>query len=69
MQQHPFSDDSNLAVFFFGAIFSLIADLDTPDIKAYAVKAVLGGIVWLIFKLASDLLTHHLKIGKRDDHE
>lgn len=68
MQHHPF-DDGNLSVFFFGAIFSIIADLDTPDIKQYAVKAFLGGLVWLVFKLVSDLLTHHLKIGKKDDHE
>lgn len=44
--------------FLTGAI--LFANLDYSGLSAYAVKAVIGGAIWMAFKLAGDLISYRL---------
>jgi hypothetical protein len=64
MQNHHQHDDSNLYVFFFGAIFNLFANTHATELTDYALKATIGGIIWLLFKLLSDFLSNLSKNKK-----
>lgn len=44
--------------FLTGAI--LFANLDYSGLSAYAVKAVIGGAIWMAFKLAGDYFSYRL---------
>ncbi len=48
--------------FLTGAI--LFANLDYSGLSAYAMKAVIGGAIWMAFKLAGDYISYKL-IGSR----
>lgn len=55
MQIHPYKSNAEmLIVFFYGALFNIFAGLDYKSLLDYGVKAILGGVVWLIFKLLAD---------------
>lgn len=51
------SKTSNL--FLTGAI--LLANLDFTSIEEYAIKAAIGGVIWMVFKVAGDYLHKKLK--------
>lgn len=42
--------------FLTGAI--LFANLDYSGLSAYAVKAIIGGAIWMAFKLAGDYISY-----------
>jgi hypothetical protein len=42
----------------------LLANVDFAGLTDYALKAVIGGGIWLAFKLASDYLETKIKKGK-----
>jgi hypothetical protein len=67
MQHFETTDDGNLAVFFYGAIFNIIANVESVSFGEYAIKAVIGGLVWIAFKLLGDWMAHRFNIHKRDD--
>lgn len=48
--------------FLTGAI--LFANLDAGGLAEYAVKAAIGGAIWLVFKLTSDYISERLKNKK-----
>ncbi len=61
-------NDSGSHTFLTGAI--LFANLDYSGFAGYAIKAVIGGAIWMGFKLAGDYLSHRLinrKRKKEDD--
>jgi hypothetical protein len=51
--------DSSTNIFLTGAI--LFANLDYGGLAEYALKAAIGGVVWMGFKLASDWLGEKIK--------
>jgi hypothetical protein len=59
--------------FLTGAI--LFANLDYSGLSAYAVKAIIGGAIWMAFKLTGDYLSYRLvnrhkhKQGKENSKE
>ena len=55
--------DSTSHTFLTGAI--LFANLDYSGLADYAVKAVIGGAIWMTFKLAGDYLS--IKLKKKQD--
>jgi hypothetical protein len=61
MQNQP-TDTSNTTVFLFGAIFSILANLDYASLTDYAVKAFIGGVIWLAFKITGDYFTAKLHL-------
>ncbi len=58
VQPTPIDKSSNL--FLTGAI--LFANLDFTSIEEYAIKAAIGGMIWMVFKLAGDYI--HKKVNK-----
>lgn len=50
--------DSTSQAFLTGTI--LFANLDYSALEAYALKAVIGGAIWMVFKLAGDYLSAKL---------
>lgn len=50
--------NSNSHHFLTGAI--LFANLDYSGLSAYALKAVIGGAIWMAFKLVGDYLSYRL---------
>lgn len=63
MQPTP-SDTSNTqtSLLLYGAV--LLANIDYVGVLDYAVKAVVGGLIWLGFKITADYFT--TKIKKKD---
>ena len=55
--------DSTSHTFLTGAI--LFANLDYSGLGAYAVKAAIGGAIWMIFKLAGDYLSEKILAKKK----
>jgi len=51
--------DSSSSIFLTGAI--LFANLDYTSLGEYALKATIGGLIWMGFKLATDYLSSKLK--------
>ena len=54
-------DSSNTNIFLTGAV--ILANFDYSGMWEYAVKAAIGGVVWMGFKLAADYLSS--KINRR----
>ena len=49
----------NSNLFLTGAI--LFANLDVTSIEEYALKAIIGGAVWMGFKLVGDYMSNKFK--------
>lgn len=56
------ASDSTSHTFLTGAI--LFANMDYSGLTDYAVKAIIGGAIWMTFKLAGDYLSNRLKNRK-----
>lgn len=54
----PHETDSLSQHFLTGAI--LFANLDYSGLSAYAVKAIIGGAIWMAFKLTGDYISYRL---------
>ena len=55
--------DSSSSVFLTGAI--LFANVDSSSLMEYAIKAGIGGAIWMAFKLATDFINIKLKAKKK----
>jgi heme/copper-type cytochrome/quinol oxidase subunit 3 len=62
------NSESNMTVFLLGAIFNIMASTEWSSLADYALKAFVGGIIWLLFKLVGDYISHKF-IGKRKDED
>jgi len=58
MKTHNSTNDNTSQTFLTGAI--LFANLDYSGLTAYAVKAAIGGAIWMAFKLAGDVLARRM---------
>lgn len=56
--QHQ-STDTGSNVFLTGAI--LFAGMDYSGLGEYALKAAIGGVIWMAFKLATDYISEKIK--------
>ena len=61
-KQHATGNDGSGNFFLTGAI--LFANLDASGLAEYAVKAAIGGAIWLVFKITSDFISEKLKSKK-----
>ncbi len=52
-------DSSSTNIFLTGAI--LLANMDYSSLGDYAIKAALGGAVWMAFKLTADYIGEKIK--------
>jgi hypothetical protein len=59
MEVNKTSSDTGNQLFLTGAI--LCANLDYAGLFDYALKAIIGGAIWMTFKLAGDYFTDKSK--------
>jgi hypothetical protein len=62
MKTSATATDSSSQAFLTGAI--LFANLDYSGLTAYALKAAIGGAIWMVFKLTGDYLSHRMSKRK-----
>ena len=62
MNKHTSTTDSSTNIFLTGAI--LFANLDYSGLGEYALKAAIGGFIWMTMKLASDYVSDKIKNRK-----
>lgn len=63
MKTVSMNNDTSSNIFLTGAI--LFANMDYSGLTDYAVKAVIGGAIWMGFKLATDYLAEKMKNKKQ----
>jgi hypothetical protein len=56
-KSHTSTDSSN--VFLTGTI--LLANLDYSGLADYALKALVGGVIWMAFKVGGDYISERIK--------
>lgn len=56
--EKPHSDNSS-SLFLTGTI--LLANMDYSGLADYAVKALIGGAIWMCFKIAGDFFSDRMK--------
>lgn len=66
MKTNQTSNDPSTQAFLTGAI--LFANLDYSGLAEYALKAAVGGAIWMAFKLTGDYITHKLKNRKKNEN-
>jgi len=63
MKQYLNGSDSSSSIFLTGAI--LFANMDYTGLGEYALKAVIGGAIWMTFKMGSEYLSERIKNKKK----
>ena len=51
----------NWIAFLFGVMFNILANFNIVNAIEYAVQAIIGGVICLLFKMLGDFLTPLLK--------
>jgi hypothetical protein len=59
MKENQTSTDSTSNMFLTGTI--LLANLDYSGLADYALKALVGGVIWMAFKVTGDYISERLK--------
>ena len=62
IKQHTTGSDGSGNLILTGVI--LFANLDGSGLGEYAVKAIIGGAIWVVFKIASDYISERIKNKK-----
>lgn len=62
----PGGQASNTVAFLFGAIFNILANTDYASLIDYALKAVIGGVIWLLFKILGDYISSNINAKKKN---
>ncbi len=50
------NQQSNVSVFLLGVVLNLMAAIDYASLLDYGLKAILGGLIWLGFKLLGEYI-------------
>ena len=59
MKENQSSTDSSSNMFLTGTI--LLANLDYSGLADYAVKALVGGVIWMAFRIGGDYISERFK--------
>lgn len=59
MKENHSSTDSGSNMFLTGTI--LLANLDYSGLADYALKALVGGVIWMAFKITGDYISERFK--------
>ncbi|MFL5765953.1 MAG: hypothetical protein ACJ77K_18550 [Bacteroidia bacterium] len=57
--EKPQTHDSSSSLFLTGTI--LMANMDVSGLTDYAVKALIGGAIWMCFKIAGEFFSERMK--------
>ena len=60
------STGNNLSVFLLGAILNILAAVDYASLIDYSLKAIIGGAIWLLFKVAAEYFTKRIHGNGRE---
>lgn len=58
---------NNISVFLFGAILNILAAVDYASLLDYSVKAIVGGLIWLGFKILGEMLSRRMKQKSKEE--
>lgn len=61
------TDTNTSQTFLTGAI--LFANVDYSGFGGYAIRAAIGGLIWMVFKLAGDYISHRMLNKKKPERE
>lgn len=64
MERTQTSTDSGSSLFLTGTI--LLANMDYNGLMDYAIKALVGGAIWMAYKIAGDFLSERMKRKKEN---
>jgi hypothetical protein len=64
MKEQAVASDTS-SVFLTGAI--LLANMDYSGLMDYALRAAIGGVIWMAFKIGSDWIGEKMKNKKQKD--
>ncbi|CAN5448397.1 hypothetical protein BH10BAC1_BH10BAC1_05950 [soil metagenome] len=53
------TNDQSSSLFLTGTI--LLANMNYSDLMDYAIKALIGGAIWMGFKIAGDFISNRMK--------
>lgn len=68
MEKSQSTDTNNSSsLFLTGTI--LLANMDYTGLMDYAVKAVIGGAIWMAYKIAGDILSNRIGGNKNNKAE
>jgi hypothetical protein len=67
MKTQTTSDTSSSSLFLTGTI--LLANMDYTGLMDYAIKAVVGGAIWMIYKVAGDYISRRTNRKKENSVE
>lgn len=59
MEKNHVTSDSTSNMFLTGTI--LLANLDYSGLADYALKAIVGGVIWMAFKVGGDYISERIK--------
>lgn len=59
MDKAQSTNDQSSSLFLTGTI--LLANMNYSDLMDYAIKAFIGGAIWMSFKIAGDFLSNKMK--------
>ena len=63
------STGNNLSVFLLGAVLNILAAVDYASLIDYSLKAIIGGAIWLAFKIAAEYFTKQIhKNGSQENN-
>lgn len=57
--EKPQTHDSSSSLFLTGTI--LMANMDVSGLTDYAMKALIGGAIWMCFKIAGEFFSERMK--------
>lgn len=55
------NQQSNVSVFLLGVLLNLMAAIDYSSLFDYGLKAMVGGMIWLGFKLLGEYITKRME--------
>ncbi|MCG8308517.1 MAG: hypothetical protein MI975_14080, partial [Cytophagales bacterium] len=55
--------------FLLGAIFNILANTDFSNLLDYTSKALIGGFVWLLYKLIADYIASRSRSKSKHSRE
>jgi hypothetical protein len=60
---------SNFSAFLLGAVLNLLVVVNMEGIVDYSLKAIAGGLIWVIFKVTGEYLTAKVVQRKKEREE
>ena len=58
---------NNFSIFLLGAILNILAAVDIASLVDYSLKALIGGAIWLGFKMLGEYVSK--EIHEKNSHE